>query len=154
VATEEIIQIADEVVRLINEAAVPGIGADPAVVASRAYLPDADIPELAETQAVVVPGTIGTELATRDAHRFDYEVHIGVRRKVSTSANTEIDAMIAITRQLLDIVRSGAVAVPGLPAGRPTVARIDPIFDPETLRESGVFFSIIRATYPATRKVI
>lgn len=153
-ATEEIIKIADEVVRLINEAAIPGVGGDPAVSAERDYLPDAELPDLAETQVIVVPGTIGTSILTRDAHRFDYEVHIGVRRKVSTTSTGELDSMVSLTRQLLDVVRSSEVVVAGLPAGRPTSARIDPMFDPETLRESSVFFSIIRATYPATRKVI
>lgn len=150
-ATEEIIQIADEVVRLINEAAIPGISTDPAVEAERRYLPDAELPDLAETEVVVVPGTIGATLATRDAHRIDYEVHVGVRRRTET--DDEIDSMMELSRRVLDVVRSGRVEVDGLSASRATVVVIDPIYEPEVLRTSRVFFSIIRATYPATRKV-
>jgi len=149
---DETVQLCDEVARLITEAAIAGLGGDPAVEAISDIQPDDELPDLSATKVDVVPGNIDIEPITRDAHKFIYRVDVGIRRRVSSLA--ERRGMSGLVRDVCDVVRSSRVVVVSLQSQLPIAVAVNPVFDPELLRETGVYFSVIQAQYLSTRRMI
>ena len=86
-----VIDIADAVVAELN--AAPAGTFDPVFTAVRRVLPEFDLAELAELKVTVVPKAVEITGATRSVGQFDFQVDIGVQKKLGKDLDTETAAL-------------------------------------------------------------
>ncbi len=91
-----LVDIADAIVSALNSADAPQAG----VAWSRELDLDMEL-EAAETlQAQVFPGSVKSEIGTRETQRGEYTIDVALRQKLNTDDRQKVDALFLLMRQV------------------------------------------------------
>jgi hypothetical protein len=145
--TAPIIDIADAVVAALNAAANP----DPPVgepafsqpfTAVRKVLPAYELADLAGVHVTVVPKGVDVTGASRSACQHDFQVDVGVQRKLGTDLEGETAAMLVLVDGIATFLRRRAMA-----AAAWVRSANEPVYSPDHLAEKRLFTSVLTVTY-------
>lgn len=138
-----IIDIADAVTAELN--AAPAGTFDPAIAAVRRVLPEFDLPQLAELKVSVVPKAVEIGGSTRAASQFDFQIDVGLQKKLGKDLDTEVAALCGLMDSIAAYLRRRALAA--APHAAWVRTQNDPVYVPEHLAEQRVFTSVLTVTY-------
>ena len=138
-----IIDIADAVVTELN--AAPAGTFDPAFTAARRVLPEFDLAELAELRVTVVPKAVEISGSTRSVGQFDFQVDIGVQKKLGKDLDTETAGLCGLVDGIAGYLRRRSLAA--APHAVWVRTQNDPVYAPEHLAEQRAFTSVLTVTY-------
>ena len=138
-----IIDIADAVVAELN--AAPAGTFDPAFTAARRVLPEFALPELAELKVTAVPKAVEAGGSTRSAGQFDFQIDIGVQKKLGRDLDAEVAALCGLVDAIAGYLRRRPLAA--APHAVWVRTRNDPVYAPEHLAENRTFTSVLTVTY-------
>lgn len=108
-------------------------------------LPGVDLAELAGLTVSVVPKSLTPQHVARGARADTCVIDIGIQQRLSKSPEIEIPPLCTIAMSVLGFMWNRRL--PALPAVASLGAVIEPIYDPEHLRQFRVFTSIVSVTY-------
>ncbi len=136
--------------------------AQPCLV-ERAYDPEIDLEGLEardKATLTVVPAGLKTEWETRADQDKEITIHVAVRKKLSASPEerlAECDALVLLAEEIQRaLVGEGPKGLNHLatePDAVCTEAQVDLLWSPRQMRENGVFFALIVATYQLVEEV-
>ncbi|HUT10074.1 MAG TPA: hypothetical protein VMY35_17365 [Phycisphaerae bacterium] len=120
----------------------------------RGYDVNVKLPDLEaakEPDVLVMPAELDRALdadaATREGPADEYQVDVGVRRKLKTKTNEEIDPLVDLMEEIQrNLLGERAV---GYQEAVCVEARIAPVFSPEHLDNQGIFFSVLHLRFIA-----
>ena len=138
-----IIDIADAVVSELNDT-LPEVFSPP-FTAVRRVLPEFELAELTDLKVTVVPKSIEISGATRGAGAFDYEVDIGVQKKLGKNIDAEVTELCGLVETIIAFMRQRPLG--RLPYLKWVRTRNDPVYAPEHLAEQRTFTSVITLSY-------
>ena len=141
-----IIDIADAVVAALNAAANPDPPGEPgfsqAFTATRKALPSFDLADLAGLHVTVVPKAVDVSGATRSLSQHDFQIDVGVQKKLGTDLEAETAAMLALVDEIAAFLGRRAMA-----GGAWVRSANEPVYSPEHLAEKRLFTSVLTVTY-------
>jgi len=142
-----IVNIADAVVTVLNDAASPLTGQ---AVAARHYQPVFDLQDMKDLHVTVVPRGVEMTSASRIQVQSDVQIDIGIQKKLTTDQLAEIDALMELVDQIAGYLRQRALAFSG---GAAVWVRSEntPIYAPEHLDQLRQFTSVLTLTYRVMR---
>lgn len=134
------------------------------ITTSRGTLPDFYKSELMATRVVVVPQGVEGVSHDRRAEQQMYRIGVAVLKSVGADAvgrQAELDQLAALVEQIQDFLTWDSQQILVMPAVMNGVVELqpeettrivlpytlDPIFDPTTLRNEGVFMSVTNFNY-------
>lgn len=137
-----IVDIAEALVTELNDPAGPLAGQG---VAERHYRPTFDLQEMKDLHVSVVPRGTDMTGASRTLTQADVQIDIGVQKKLATSDQAEIDALMDVVEQIALYLRGRRLAG----AAWAVWVRMDntPIYAPEHLDQLRHFTSVLTLTY-------
>ena len=138
-----IIDIADAVTAELN--AAPAGTFDPAFTAVRRVLPEFELSELAELRVTVVPKAVEISGSTRAVGQFDFQIDIGVQKKLGKDLDAEVATLCGLMDALAGYLRRRPLAAALHAAWVRT--QNDPVYAPEHLAEQRTFTSVLTVTY-------
>ena len=145
-----ILEIADEIVDVINDASLLDTG----VEAVKDYNPAVDLTDLTSQRCIVYPaGTLSQKQHTRDLLSFEYKIEILLQEKL-TKPRTEawvdrIDELTELAEAIASLFR-GSIQLTITKAYAQEVS-VDPIFAVDHLDRMNVFTSVITITLNQVR---
>lgn len=119
-----------------------------AIQAKRAFLPANDLAALSGIHVFIAPSSIVGEIHTRTTESIDAAVDVAVTKKIaapdreSAAWFDEVAGLISLVDEIAKSIRLGRLG-----GWTWKQNQITPIYDAVRLRESGVFLSVLRATY-------
>ena len=139
-----IIDIADAVAAALNAPGEPGFSQS--LTAERKALPAFDLADLAGLHVTVVPKGVEITGASRSLSQHDYQIDVGVQKKLGSDLEAETAAMLALVDEIAAFLRRRSMA------GAAWVRSVnEPIYSPEHLAEKRLFTSVLTVTYRAMR---
>ena len=134
-----IINIADALVTALN-----GHSFSEPFTAARAYRPAFDLKDMTDLHVTVVPHGIEMSMLGRNVVQDDVQIDLAVQKRLSApeSEDNEIDALMALVREITDFVRSTGQFAGAVWTRTENV----PIFSPEHLGELRQFTSVLTLT--------
>lgn len=135
-----LIRLADALVDHLN-----GGSFSQPLTAVRRYQPVFELAQLQTLQVSVVPKSMSIALADRATDVFELVVDVGVQKAVSPEELSELDALLALTHEIVDTLRGAVLA--GFPAANWVAIANEPVFAPEHLEQKRVFTGLITVTY-------
>ena len=142
-----VIDIADAVAAELNSA--PSGTFEQAFTAVRRFLPEFELPDLAELKVSVVPRGLEITGATRSASQYEISIDIGVQKKLGRDVDGEVAGLLVLVEQMADYLRRRTLA--GAPRAVWAGIANDPVWAAEHLSEQRVFTSVLTVTYRAIR---
>ena len=139
------IDIADAVAVELNTAE-PGTFSED-FTAQRRVLPKFELADLKDLKVSVVPKGIEIERASRDAHRCDISVDIGVQQKVGKDVDAEVERLCGLVEQVADYLASRGLSTSGMSGVAFVALANEPIYSTEHLADDLVFTSVLTVTY-------
>lgn len=139
-----VVRIADAVVADLNA----GTFAEP-FTAERLFSPVFELPDMQALHVSVVPRSITTQPCTRAAGFFDYNIDIGVQKKLNSDDPTEVEGQLALVEQIGDYLRNRKLAA--MPETTWIKAENAPVYLPEHLEQLRQFTSVMTVTYRVMR---
>lgn len=136
-----LIDIADAVVAELNGASF----AEP-FTAERRALPGRELKDLATLRVTVVPKAVEINGASRSASAHDYQVDIGVQKKLGSDLEAETAEMLDLVESIADHLRRR-----NLPMAVWVRTVNEPVYAPEHLAEQRTFTSVLTVTYRVLR---
>lgn len=136
----ESVLLADAVVTELNEQtfSMP-------FTAERRLLPSFELKELTNLQVTVVPKAIESTNASRVARQSDYQVDVGVQKKLSGDIDVQLPPLMALVEEIADLLAKRKLT------NRPEAVWVgcqnDPIYSPGHLAETRTFLSLLTITY-------
>lgn len=117
----------------------------------RRYVPDYDAVELARLHVSVVPGAITTQKTARGSDLFEHQVAV-VLAKQTDGTNADLDALANLAEEILDAIRSEALATPTMPPlCRYISAEMETTLDRDAMTDRRVFLAQLVVTYHLPR---
>jgi hypothetical protein len=149
-----IIEVADEVLGIVNDFFDDQIDPNNQTVATRPHNPTIDLKNLCELRCIVFPyRTLSEADFTRAVKFFDYEIQILVQEKLgdptSDAWSERIDELTDLTDALADEFRWTKV-LPTTDAYQ-IGCEVNPIVAPEHLDKNNVFTSVINLQFQQGR---
>ncbi|MCC7350213.1 MAG: hypothetical protein IT446_06555 [Phycisphaerales bacterium] len=138
-----VIDIADAVVGELN-AAPPGTFS-PAFTAVRRALPEYTLSDLADLKVTVVPRGVEIVGSTRSTSQFDWQVDIGVQKKLGTDLDAEVTTLCKVATQIADYLRRRTLS--GVPDAVWVRMKNDPVYAPDHLADQRAFIGVLTVTY-------
>lgn len=140
--TTSIKELADAVTAELNDSAF-----SQAFTASREYAPTIKAEDLADLRVIVAPGGIETERLSRTTVAVRYKIDIGILKRVDSDV-AEIDNLIELANEIRLFFDNPPKTLERLQTARLSgAATIEPLYDPDQLRQNRVFASVVRLTY-------
>ena len=133
----QITDIADAVVTALN-----GQTFGQPVTAIRAYRAAFDLQEMKDLHVTVVPKGVELVTAGRGVEQSDVQIDIGVQKKLATSEDAEIDALMGLVQEIAEFVR----ATRQFGAAVWVKSENTPIYSQEHLGELRQFTSVLTLT--------
>lgn len=138
--TARIIEVCDGVAEIINNAEW-----SVEILAKRKYAAKYTVADLSTTKVVVAPTDRDREFLARGKDRVDHIIDVAVFRHCPGSEDQRdaiVDEMIELCEQIEKFWMAHTLAIGG---GKLTAIRANttPTYDPEILRDSGIFASVI-----------
>lgn len=131
------VQIADALVEALN-----GEQFSQDFVAVRRYRPLYELKDLETLRVTVVPHALTLERASRADHQVDYQVDIGVQKRVADDEAS--DDLMALVEEIADFCITLNLETPGAVC---TAVENDPIYAPDHLEEMRCFTSVQTVTF-------
>ena len=138
-----IIDIADAVAAELN--AAPAGTFTPAFTAVRRVLPMFELAELAQLRVTVVPRGVEIGGAMRLGNQFDFQIDIGVQRKLGTDLDTEVATLCGLVEAIAAYLRRRPLT--GMPHAAWVRTQNDPVYAPDHLAQQRAFTSVLTITY-------
>jgi hypothetical protein len=103
----------------------------------------------ADALVTVVPESVELTKNSRAHNRHQLTVNVVIHKKVGSTANdTDIEAMLLLTEEILDTIAFGTFS------GSPVLqTRHDPVMDQETLQTTHVYVSVVQLVVAVDREV-
>lgn len=141
-----VVDLADKFVEVVNDATL----SEP-LGAERDYLPKFDLTQLGTLKTTVVPRQDETlDRFNRKTWEHELVIDIALQKKWATLAKSEMDTLVALAEELCEWCKANAVQLPTRPE-KLIRATVQTLWNPDLLRESKVFTSIVRLTYADNR---
>ena len=143
------LDLVDEIVTLINAGAWTT-----AVIAERKYIPGFQVSELESgVKVAVVPKARSIERDSRSTNQTEYQIDIGVFRHGAgneAARDAIVDSMVELVEELEAYFMNREIV---LVADKLMVEAADtaPVYDPDMLKDSGVFGSVLTLTIMEVR---
>ena len=138
-----VIDIADAVAAELN--AAPAGTVDPAFTAVRRVLPEFELSDLAELKVTVVPKAVEISGSTRSVGQFDFQIDIGVQKKLGKDLDTETAGLCGLVDGIAAYLRRRPLAA--TPHAVWVRSRNDPVYAPEHLADQRAFTGVLTVTY-------
>ncbi len=135
-----ILQIADAVVAQLNAASL-----SQPVVAQRHYQPVFELREMKDLKVTVVPRGVTLVLAGRAVDLDEFQVDVGVQKKVASVEAAHLDPLIALVAEMAQLFRGKRLNA--LPGAIWTKSVIDPLYAPEHLELYRQFTSVLTLSF-------
>jgi len=120
-----------------------------AFTAERAYLPEYDLQDMSVLTVTVVPKAMDGERVARSAEQVDYQIDVGVQKKLATASVAEIDALMALVQEIADRLRFRRLAEK--PDALWVRTQNEPVYSVEHLSQLRQFTSVLTLTYRVAR---
>jgi len=135
-----IITVADALVAALNAHTF-----SESFTAARAYRPTFDLKEMTDLHVTVVPKGIEMSTLGRNVAQDDVQIDLAVQKRLSAPENedAELDALMALVREIADFVRSTGEFNGGVWTNTENV----PIYSQEHLSELRQFTSVLTLTF-------
>jgi hypothetical protein len=134
-----IIDIADAVVTRLN---AQTFGQE--FTATRSMLPRFDLKDLDVLRVTVVPAGLQEERNSRESKRRDYEIHVGIQKRIDDTSDANIAAMVELVEEIADDLDGLTFATPRATCiGAETVV----LYDPAILDQRRAFMSVLSLTW-------
>jgi hypothetical protein len=138
------VEVADALAAGISAKVWSGLYAT--VTARRLFVPDYTMEDLSSLKVSVVPGSIEIMNAVRGADMFDLDIHVILAKHLDK--DSEADDLVDLRTQIVDAIRSGTVATPGMPDGVKWMSiAYGQTFDMDALTKERTFTSNIAVAY-------
>jgi len=135
-----IIDIADAVAAALNAPGEPGFSQE--FTAERKALPAFDLADLAGLHVTVVPKGVEAAAASRGHSQHDYQIDVGVQKKLGTDLEAETAAMLALVDEIAAfLARRAMVGAAWVRSAN------EPVYSPEHLSDKRLFTSVLTVTY-------
>jgi len=132
--------IADGVKDALNSA--PAGTFSESFTATRAYMPEYTLSDIAALTVVVVQRTRRVTHVDRKQDRIEYTIDVAVIQRLDDADNDEIDGLMLLAEEI-----SGYLSGLTVSSAQQTDIRHEPIIGTEFLNESRQFFSLLNLTY-------
>jgi hypothetical protein len=116
--------------------------------AQRQYLPIYDLKSMSDLRVTVVPKGVTSSSLDRSRDNFDYQVDVGIQKKVPNQVAT-IDALMLLVEQIGDYFRSNPLS--SYPGARFMNVENSLLYAPDHLQEMLQFTSVLTLTYRLVR---
>jgi hypothetical protein len=116
--------------------------------AQRLYLPIYDLKSMSDLRVTVVPKGVTSSSLDRSRDNFDYQVDVGIQKKVPNQIAT-IDALMLLVEQIGDYFRSNPLS--SYPGARFMNVENSLLYAPDHLQEMLQFTSVLTLTYRLVR---
>lgn len=116
--------------------------------AVRHYRPTFELPDMHTLRVSVVPRAIGSTSLDRKRDTFEYQIDVGVQKKVE-SVLAELDPLMNLVEEIADHFRKETLL--SYPDARCTEIKNEPAYSPEHLTELGQFTSVLTLTFRVWR---
>ena len=116
--------------------------------AQRQYLPIYDLKSMSDLRVTVVPKGVTSSSLDRSRDNFDYQVDVGIQKKVPNQIAT-IDALMLLVEQIGDYFRSNPLS--SYPGARFMNVENSLLYAPDHLQEMLQFTSVLTLTYRLVR---
>lgn len=113
----------------------------------RRVLPLFELTDLSDLQVTVVPKAVGIMALSRSESQFDFEVDIGVQKKLGSDLDTEVASLLDLVEEIVDYMRQRSLTAAAYVKWVQTAN--DPVYAPGHLLEKRTFTSIVTLTYRA-----
>jgi hypothetical protein len=150
--TSRIIAIADAVVDALSSASASGLSMP--FVAQRKYVPQSDLVDGPGLYLNVVPMTSDTHIVSRQDSQEEYEIHIGVQKKVVSATPEVVDPLMNFVQEVLDFWhRKGLLVTAG--TGNDSMSlkvyctsvSNNPVYSTDHLKQLVMFVSLVKLTF-------
>lgn len=138
-------QIAQAVMDALN-AGVAEEAFDADFTAVRAYLPQYELPEMADLKVTVVPKQVVLTGGSRSAAQQDVAIDVAVQQRVDPQDLDAVDALMELVESIAGYLRTRRLTLNGLHASWLS-AEHEPIYAPEHMEQMNQFTSILTVTY-------
>lgn len=141
--TPAICGIADAVVTALN-----GGTFETSFTATRVYLPQKDLKDLTALAVEVVPIVDAGAVSTRNQTEHQYQVNIGIRKKVANTNNATLDPLVYLCEQIASFFLTHAIS------GRNEKwigCKSENTYDPNALDSHSVFQAVLQLTFRGFR---
>lgn len=135
-----VVDIADAVVTELNAQTF-----SIAFTAQRSYVPVYDLREMSELKVTVIPRSVATNLASREASNDLYAVMIGVQKKLEPEELDDVDALVTLVEEISAFLTRRTLSE--MPDVQWIGSEIDPLFVGELMDKLRQFTSVLTATY-------
>ena len=116
-----------------------------AFTAERDYLPRFDLAEMKELRVTVVPKRVVSQAADRSRTQFDYDIDVGIQKKLQSLDNSEIDELVALAEEIADQFRQQRLSA--FPSAICLKAEVEPVFAQEHLDQLRQFTSVVTLSF-------
>jgi hypothetical protein len=138
-----VVAIADAITAELN-----GNSFNQPFTAQRLYLPIYDLKSMSDLRVTVVPKGVTSSSLDRSRDNFDYQVDVGIQKKVPNQIAT-IDALMLLVEQIGDYFRSNPLS--SYPGARFMNVENSLLYAPDHLQEMLQFTSVLTLTYRLVR---
>jgi hypothetical protein len=138
-----IVAIADAITAELN-----GNAFSQPFTAQRQYLPIYDLRSMSDLKVTVVPKGVTSSSLDRSRDNFDYQVDVGIQKKVPNQVAT-IDALMLLVEQIGDYFRGNRLS--SYPNARFMNVENSLLYAPDHLQEMLQFTSVLTLTYRLVR---
>ena len=116
-----------------------------ALIAERKVLPVFEIKDLAELKVTVVPKSLELEPITRGATQRQFQIDIGVQKKITGDADTQATDLIMLVDEMVSYLQKRSLDTK--PAAVWVKSTNEPVYDRVHLSQERVFTSLITVSY-------
>jgi hypothetical protein len=138
-----VVAIADAITAELN-----GNSFNQPFTAQRLYLPIYDLKSMSDLKVTVVPKGVTSSSLDRSRDNFDYQVDVGIQKKVPNQVAT-IDALMLLVEEIGDYFRSNPLS--SYPGARFMNVENSLLYAPDHLQEMLQFTSVLTLTYRLVR---
>lgn len=115
--------------------------------ATRVYVPQFDLPDMATLRVTVVGRGVEVARSTRQGHQYDYRVDVAVQKKLAGDTNAERDALLTLAEEIADHFRElDAPLTFDSSEAECVAAGYDVVYDPEHLTDLRQLTSVVTLT--------
>ncbi|MFB3894445.1 MAG: hypothetical protein ACE15C_20785 [Phycisphaerae bacterium] len=111
--------------------------------------PEFELADMKDLRVTVVPRGWDSQTATRAAAQCDYQIDIGVQKKVASGDNPELDALVGLVERIADHFRTHRLTA--MPSAVWVRNENVPLYAPEHMKELRQFTSVLTLTFRVLR---
>ena len=140
----QIVDIADALVNVLNEE-------DWSInfTAERLMLPSFELKDLKNLKVSVVPRGVTITQITRDKAAHDYQVDVGIQKKLQKADVPEFDPLLQLAEDVAEFFRKKRLT--GMLSAMWLKSEIAPLYSPEHLEQYRQFTSVVIFTFRVIR---